>query len=105
MKKSKEIIPFPLSPFTLKPWHSFPHIRYILRFCLTENRMRFEASFSVGIIADFPTSRTCIYTDKRAKTCKIHKFSPVCNFIIYCSLIKYGFQYRIFTPLLLLIKV
>ena len=53
MKKSKEIIPFPLSPFTLKPWHSFPHIRYILRFCLTENRMRFEASFSVGIIAYF----------------------------------------------------
>ena len=52
-KKFKEIMPFTIYPFTLKPQHSFPHIRYALRFCITGNLILFEASFLVGIIADF----------------------------------------------------
>ena len=53
LKESKETIPFPSYPFTLKPQHGFPHIQYALRFCLTGSSMPFKAWFLVGIIADF----------------------------------------------------
>lgn len=50
--------------------------------------MLFEASFLVGIIADFSDLKTRIYTGKRAKTCDFCKFLPVCDFVTHYNLDK-----------------